>query len=311
MPRWIELRAERLKPDLQKQYGKKKGEQVAFALATQMSHRLGKSPKTFKSKVTGKKESFGTPEARREAKLKYDQPRKEYRKTAAAEDRNVVMLSPDAAERMSNRIRRVAEPIVAGSSTIAGTGAGMVGGELVHRVANRLRQGTSMKFPAGPAGRTIGGVLGASVGLAHGLRKVREMSKRKPGVYERRMAQKAIRAAEKQGYTPVVQDSWLKIDRPKVREILRQDRRLGRETGAVSPKPGKMFKKKESMMVPPIVRDLVLDILEKEAALNLKAVGQGLKKGVKKVIGTAPGGANPLNPGSGLKGMVGRIAQPM
>jgi len=70
--------------DMEKTYGPEKAKQVAFAVATQQAHRLGKSPKTFRSKVTGKKERFGTPEAKREAKQKFDKPLKEYKKTASA-----------------------------------------------------------------------------------------------------------------------------------------------------------------------------------------------------------------------------------
>lgn len=85
MPAWIHDRAMSMKKDMEKTYGPEKAKQVAFAVATQQAHRLGKSPKTFKSKVTGKKESFGTPEARSEAKAKFDKPRKEYKKTASEE----------------------------------------------------------------------------------------------------------------------------------------------------------------------------------------------------------------------------------
>lgn len=84
MPKWIHDRAMSMKKDMEKTYGPEKAEQVAFAVATQQAHRLGKSPKTFKSKVTGKKERFGTPEGRREAKSKFDKPKKEYQKTAEA-----------------------------------------------------------------------------------------------------------------------------------------------------------------------------------------------------------------------------------
>lgn len=85
MPAWIHDRAMRIKREgkLEEQYGKEKGKQVAFALATQQAHRLGKSPKKFKSKETGKMESFGTPLGRAEAKMKYDQPKSEYQKTAS------------------------------------------------------------------------------------------------------------------------------------------------------------------------------------------------------------------------------------
>ena len=82
MPKWIHDRAMSMKKDMEKTYGPEKAEQVAFAVATQQAHRLGKSPKTFTSKVTGKKEPFGTPEGRHIAKAKFDKPKSEYQKTA-------------------------------------------------------------------------------------------------------------------------------------------------------------------------------------------------------------------------------------
>ena len=84
MPAWIHDRAMSMKKDMEKTYGPKKAEQVAFAVATQQAHRLGKSPKTFKSKVTGRKERFGTTEGRVVAKAKFDKPKAEYQKTASA-----------------------------------------------------------------------------------------------------------------------------------------------------------------------------------------------------------------------------------
>lgn len=59
MPKWIHERAEHL---LAKNPSMPKGE--AFAIATQQSHSLGKSPK-----------GYGTPEGRHEAKAKYPTPR--------------------------------------------------------------------------------------------------------------------------------------------------------------------------------------------------------------------------------------------
>lgn len=83
MPAWIHDRAMSMKKDMEETYGPEKAKQVAFAVATQQAHRLGKSPKTFKSKVTGEKERFGTPEGRAVAKAKFDKPKREYQKTAA------------------------------------------------------------------------------------------------------------------------------------------------------------------------------------------------------------------------------------
>ena len=78
MPAWIHDRAERIRgknPEMP--------EGMSYALATQQAHKIGKSPKTFKSKETGKKERFGTPLGRAIAKAKFDKPKKEYKKTAS------------------------------------------------------------------------------------------------------------------------------------------------------------------------------------------------------------------------------------
>ncbi len=83
MPKWIHDRAMELKKEMKDTYGPEKAEQVAFAVATQQSHKLGKSPKTFVSKQTGKREPFGTAEGREVAKAKFNKPRSEYKKTAA------------------------------------------------------------------------------------------------------------------------------------------------------------------------------------------------------------------------------------
>jgi hypothetical protein len=83
MPEWIHNRAKSLEKDMQKTYGPEKAKQVAFAVATQQSHRLGKSPKKFKSKETGRMERFGTSEGRAVARAKFSRPKKEYQKTAA------------------------------------------------------------------------------------------------------------------------------------------------------------------------------------------------------------------------------------
>ncbi len=70
--RWIHDRAHRLLPQMRKQYGsEREATSVAFATATQQAHKVGKSPKGFR-----------TPEGVREAKMKHGRPREEYRKTA-------------------------------------------------------------------------------------------------------------------------------------------------------------------------------------------------------------------------------------
>jgi hypothetical protein len=69
MPQWIHNRAYHLmakNPDMPK------GQ--AFAIATEQSHATGHTPK-----------SYGTTEAKQEAKAKYDEPKKHYEQTADPE----------------------------------------------------------------------------------------------------------------------------------------------------------------------------------------------------------------------------------
>lgn len=75
--KWIHDRAHRIMSEgkTEAKYGPEKGKQVAYALATQQAHKLGKTPK--------KKGGYGTTSGRAEAKAKYDQPRKAYKKTAS------------------------------------------------------------------------------------------------------------------------------------------------------------------------------------------------------------------------------------
>jgi hypothetical protein len=66
MPAFIHNRAEHIlakNPSM--------GKSMAFAIATQQSHALGKSPK-----------GYGTAEGKAEAKKKYDGPKKDYKKSA-------------------------------------------------------------------------------------------------------------------------------------------------------------------------------------------------------------------------------------
>jgi len=73
--KWVHDRAHRImsEGDTKDEYGKKKGKSVAYALAVQQAHSLGKSPKDFR-----------TQHGIHEAKQKYDEPKSEYQKTATA-----------------------------------------------------------------------------------------------------------------------------------------------------------------------------------------------------------------------------------
>ena len=77
MPAWIHNRAKHLKsknPDMD--------ESTAHAVATQQAYAAGKAPKKWKGV------KFGTAEGRRTAHAKHTKPLKEYRKTAAAQQRS-------------------------------------------------------------------------------------------------------------------------------------------------------------------------------------------------------------------------------
>ena len=110
MPKWIHDRALSLKKDMEKTYGPEKAEQVAFAVATQQAHRLGKSPKTFKSKVTGKKETFGTPEGKAVAKAKFDKPKSEYKKTAS-QAMDTILATNESTKNSENQLNPQKSPL--------------------------------------------------------------------------------------------------------------------------------------------------------------------------------------------------------
>ena len=75
--KWVHDRAHRIMSEgkTTEKYGPERGKQIAYAIATQQAHKLGKTPK--------KKGGYGTASGRSEAKAKYDKPAKEYRKTAS------------------------------------------------------------------------------------------------------------------------------------------------------------------------------------------------------------------------------------
>ena len=77
--KWTHDRAHRIldNGDLQDRYGDR-AKSVAYALANQQAHKVGKTPK----RGDGPKGTFGTPEGKATALAKYDKPKSEYRKTA-------------------------------------------------------------------------------------------------------------------------------------------------------------------------------------------------------------------------------------
>ena len=79
--KWIHDRAQRImeKGDVADLYGEGQGKQVAYAIATQQAHKLGKTPKKGK----GPRGQYGTPEGKKMSLKKFTKDRDEYRKTAA------------------------------------------------------------------------------------------------------------------------------------------------------------------------------------------------------------------------------------
>lgn len=106
---------------------------IAYAIATQQGHKVGKSPKGFR-----------TPEGVREAKKKYELPKKEYQKTAGDDTfrGRPRLLSPEERK----MIRR---PTMLG--TALGAGAGLL-------VPGKL------KAPAAVLGGVAGGLVGGRSG---------------------------------------------------------------------------------------------------------------------------------------------------
>lgn len=88
--RWIYQRAARIRkknPDME--------ESTSFAVATQQAHKVGKSPKKFRTK-----------QGVREAKVKFSLPKKEYQKTAAKEASADIGSVDELLEKISARKHR-------------------------------------------------------------------------------------------------------------------------------------------------------------------------------------------------------------
>jgi len=159
MPQWIHNRAEHLlarNPSMRKS--------TAFAIATQQSHSLGKTPK-----------GYGTSEGKREAKAKYDEPKKEYKKAANPGDldspklkesavlpefldkpRRGERLEPGSEEHIKNR----AFGRAVGGGGVLGLGfGGSLGGVGLGYLASRLH----------PRAAVPGAILGTGLGMGAGM----------------------------------------------------------------------------------------------------------------------------------------------
>lgn len=194
--RWIHDRAHRIMKD------EDTPKNVAYAIATQQAHSVGKSPKRFR-----------TAGGIARAKSKYDQPGG-YRKTAEDKSRDVRMLSPDYVERIGRTQQKVFPHVLGGF--VGGIGAAMGGA-----AGNLARRGGASKLPI-----AAGALLGAGAGYGLGrLQWKRTVGDRDFGKGERRAALRAIRAAKVQGYNPILVDKRRDAEFDKVRGILRNQKK--------------------------------------------------------------------------------------
>lgn len=172
MPQWIHDRAKRIMESTKEQYGKEKGEQVAFALATQQAHATGKSPKKWHGKP------FGTPEGKREAKDKYDEPSK-MQKSADRDDAREE-LDPQTLEAL-RAYYGVRGRDIAGHATRGALGSG---------AASAALSGLGTHSAEGAlAGLAAGGALGGLYGLGE-------------GVYDKIKTERALKRGELPDFSP-------------------------------------------------------------------------------------------------------------
>lgn len=108
--KWIYQRAKHLReknPDME--------ESTSFAIATQQAHKVGKSPKGFR-----------TAEGVRTAKRKFRLPIKEYRKTAGWEDPAFVGNTPEGMLRIARRSRDPGSLVDVSQSKVPGVRAALL-----------------------------------------------------------------------------------------------------------------------------------------------------------------------------------------
>lgn len=172
MPEWIHNRAKKIMESTKEQYGKEKGEQVAFALATQQAHATGKAPKKWHG------ETFGTPEGKREAKEKYDNPA-EMKKSAVRDDAREE-LDPQTLEAL-RAYYGVRGRDIAGRASRGALGSGLASAGLsglgTHSAEGAL------------AGLAAGGALGGLYGLGE-------------GVYDKIKTERALKRGELPDFSP-------------------------------------------------------------------------------------------------------------
>jgi hypothetical protein len=132
---WIKHRAKRImkEGETKGQYGKKKGKSIAYAIAVQQAHKLGKSPKHFR-----------TAGGVQEAKQKFDLPKKEYQKTAEAtlaaffdERDKIAEADKQPSKSFSEKYRKFVSHPVTHAAVGAAAGPSLV--DLAHGISTKFK----------------------------------------------------------------------------------------------------------------------------------------------------------------------------
>lgn len=161
--KWVHDRAHKImsKGDLQDKYGPEKGKSIAYAISTQQGHKIGKTPKDFR-----------TAKGVRVAKRKYDEPKSEYQKTAqvAAFLDELEKISSGHADIGAEALGLPGAALTGGKGGLLGAGAGFLGGlgarDLVGKALggqfsqNHPIAAKVMKAAPLALGTTIGATLG-------------------------------------------------------------------------------------------------------------------------------------------------------
>jgi hypothetical protein len=162
MPAWIHERAKHL---LAKNPSMDKSQ--AFAIATQQGHKLGKNPK-----------GYGTEEGKKDARVKYDKPRKEYVKSPNPGKLESAKL---AAMRSEMDQEKVALSL-SGLRVLKGAGLGAAGGAALGAAGGAATAQEGERGTAALKGALGGAALGVGAGAAGGWAVPRVQAGMKSGL---------------------------------------------------------------------------------------------------------------------------------
>lgn len=182
----------------------------------------------------------------------------------------VTLLSPDATERIARRNARLFPAISGGIAGALGAGTGVAAVQTMRTAGMSVPKHLRIGLPI------FGGLSAAGGVAAPQLRRLKKSHK-----YERAQANRIIRLAKQQGYEPVLQDKWSKIDRKKVRNILRQaGGRHAEEAGVKRPPLKRMFRnpfRKEKKAMSGFGEELY-DIIKEAGGPPTRSVVESVRK---------------------------------